>query len=112
MWVEVSFEHTPANLLLTFLLIPLAPGHIRLYTYGTSYLPSMLQLGLLMLIPVIVQFVSTNLEGCVSGTEVQSAILSRYFMFQMANVSNTTKERNAYQRSNPITVTVVLSFPD
>jgi len=56
------------------------------YKYLTEYLPSIIQLGLLALIPVVVQSVATNFEGCKSNTEVQSVILSRYFLFQLANI--------------------------
>lgn len=51
-----------------------------------EYLPSILQLGLLALIPVLVQFVAVQYEGYKSQTEVQAVILSRYFMFQIANI--------------------------
>ena len=58
----------------------------RFYTYCVDYLPSMLQLGLLALIPVIVQASAIHVEGYQSMTEVQEVVTSRYFYFQIANI--------------------------
>ena len=49
-----------------------------MFSIMVDYLPITLQLGLLALIPVIVQFTSTHLEGSKSMVEVQRVIYQRY----------------------------------
>lgn len=57
-----------------------------LYDFCTSYLPSAIQLSLLALIPVVVEYSASSFEKCRSGNEVQETVLSRYFVFQIANI--------------------------
>jgi hypothetical protein len=57
-----------------------------LYILVMQYLPVTLQLGLLALIPVIIQFTGTQFEGLQSNSELQKIIFSRYFLFQIVNI--------------------------
>jgi len=61
-------------------------SHSAAFDLVVDYLPLTLQLGLLALVPVIVQFTATFLEGSKSLVEVQKIIYQRYFFFQMVNV--------------------------
>lgn len=56
------------------------------YTLFVRLLPITLQLGLLALIPVVVQLTGEHLEGIQTQTALQEVIFSRYFLFQLVNI--------------------------
>jgi len=51
-----------------------------------KYIPVTLQLGVLCLIPILVQFTGSFWEGIQSNTELQGVVYSRYFLFQLVNI--------------------------
>jgi hypothetical protein len=57
-----------------------------LFSVVVDYGPITFQLGLLALIPVMVQWSGTYYEGLRSRQEVQNLIMSRYFAFQVINI--------------------------
>jgi hypothetical protein len=56
------------------------------YTLFVRLIPITLQLGLLALVPVLVQFTGEHLEGIQTNTALQDVTFSRYFLFQMVNI--------------------------
>jgi len=60
--------------------------HGFLFLLIMRYLPVTLQLGILALVPILIQFTGTQFEGLQSNSALQSVIFSRYFLFQLMNI--------------------------
>ena len=56
------------------------------YALLTGYLPTVIQLGLFNLLPVLFELAARAYEGQKSSFEVQRSVLDRYFYFQLVNV--------------------------
>lgn len=90
------------------------------YTYVLiyEYLPITLQLGLLQLVPLLVQFSSTYYEGAQSFMDVQWIIFTRYFYYQVVNIFVTIGAgsllvylKEAYYHPSDIPALLVEYFP-
>eukprot|EP00592_Proboscia_alata_P024003 CAMPEP_0194448308 /NCGR_PEP_ID=MMETSP0176-20130528/129494_1 /TAXON_ID=216777 /ORGANISM="Proboscia alata, Strain PI-D3" /LENGTH=971 /DNA_ID=CAMNT_0039275269 /DNA_START=42 /DNA_END=2958 /DNA_ORIENTATION=+ len=51
-----------------------------------SYLPVLSLLGLIMLLPIVFEWVATNYEERKTHSDVQKSVMTRYFYFQLANI--------------------------
>jgi hypothetical protein len=82
----------------------------------TRYLPVTLQLGVLALLPVCVQFTGSNWEGIISNSELQGVVFSRYFLFQLVNIIVTIGSISAFvfwreYGLNDVPTLIVNTFP-
>jgi len=55
-------------------------------TFINGYLPVVLLLGLIMVLPIIFEWVAINYEHRKSNSDIQESILGRYFYYQLANI--------------------------
>jgi hypothetical protein len=94
------------------------PSGSTAYILLYEYLPISLQLGLLQLVPLMVQVSATFYEGAQSFMDVQWTIFTRYFYYQVVNVFVTIGAgsllvylKEAYYHPSEIPALLVEYFP-
>lgn len=58
----------------------------QLYPFLISYLPVVALLSLILILPVIFEYVAVTYEKRKTYSDVQNSVLNRYFYYQLANI--------------------------
>jgi Calcium-dependent channel, 7TM region, putative phosphate len=75
-----------------------------LLSFVNGYLPVVALLGLILLLPVVFEYLAVKYEGRKTYSDVQASMLSRYFYYQLANIYVSV----SYRTIDRVLVDVVL----
>jgi len=77
-------------------------SNLRLTAFINGYLPVVALLTLIMILPIIFEWVAVNYENRKTYSDVQNSILNRYFYYQLANIFITVTAGSIWDSLNDL----------